>query len=165
MYCRELSARLFTHRSLFRHAVPLATISQNFPSCPVSFWPAFGLVFSATQVPNGSSTTVEHPFILRDFSSREKRQSMMLTIHFFFSWVYVSSSMRQCIIALSPSFRTAPNHLPASANITSAGLGCYVLFWVLQLPFLLIHPTKIKLSVSSLLYDTSTDSSPRTETI
>ncbi|CED84056.1 Uridine permease/thiamine transporter/allantoin transport [Phaffia rhodozyma] len=55
-----------------------------------------------------------------------------------------SQSVNAMIVALSPSFRDYKNSLPDSANITSGGLLCYFIFWVLQFPFILIHPSKIK---------------------
>ncbi|KAL7417172.1 permease for cytosine/purines, uracil, thiamine, allantoin-domain-containing protein [Mrakia frigida] len=55
-----------------------------------------------------------------------------------------SECVHQMIIAFAPSFRNFPNHLPESANITSAGMLSFFLFWLIQFPFVLIHPTKIK---------------------
>ncbi|CAK5272608.1 unnamed protein product [Mycena citricolor] len=36
-----------------------------------------------------------------------------------------------------------PNHLPANAEITSRGLVAFLLIWLAQGPFILIHPSKI----------------------
>jgi NCS1 family nucleobase:cation symporter-1 len=46
--------------------------------------------------------------------------------------------------AIWPSTARIPNHLPESANITTTGLMCYFLFWLLQFPFLLISPQKVR---------------------
>ncbi|KAF8306380.1 cytosine-purine permease [Clavulina sp. PMI_390] len=55
-----------------------------------------------------------------------------------------SEAVYQMIKAIWPSFARLPNHLPASANITSAGLLSYFLFWLIQFPFLLVSPQKIR---------------------
>lgn len=49
------------------------------------------------------------------------------------------------LIALSPNFRYMPNHLPASAGITSSEMLCFFLFWVIQFPFCIIHPKNLRL--------------------
>lgn len=46
--------------------------------------------------------------------------------------------------AIWPSYANVENHLPASAAITSQGMISYFLFFCLQLPLLLIHPTKLR---------------------
>ncbi|KAF3762194.1 hypothetical protein M406DRAFT_341462 [Cryphonectria parasitica EP155] len=54
----------------------------------------------------------------------------------------------QCITvmlrALAPSYNNIPNRLPANAGITTQGMCSYFLFWIIQLPILLIHPTKLR---------------------
>lgn len=42
------------------------------------------------------------------------------------------------IRAIWPSFANFPNYLPASANVTSAQLLCFFLFYIIQLPLLWI---------------------------
>lgn len=54
----------------------------------------------------------------------------------------------QCITimlrAWAPSYNDIQNQLPASAGITTQGMISYFLFWIIQLPLLLIHPTKLR---------------------
>ncbi|MCJ1412600.1 hypothetical protein MMC19_006697 [Ptychographa xylographoides] len=54
----------------------------------------------------------------------------------------------QCItimlLAIAPSYGNIPNQLPASAGITTQGMVSYFLFWIIQLPLLLIPPTKLR---------------------
>ncbi|KIJ54565.1 hypothetical protein M422DRAFT_152716 [Sphaerobolus stellatus SS14] len=50
----------------------------------------------------------------------------------------------QMIRAIWPSYRNIPNHLPASAGITTVGMISYFLFWIIQLPFLLLRPSKLR---------------------
>ena len=71
-------------------------------------------------------------------------------------------SLPQMLKAIWPSIARLPNHLPPSANITTAGtclpdqpgssahdacfigMLCYFLYWLIQLPFMLISPQKIR---------------------
>ncbi|KAJ9143745.1 Nucleobase cation symporter-1, NCS1 [Pleurostoma richardsiae] len=55
-----------------------------------------------------------------------------------------STALTIALAAIWPSYLNISNHLPASAGITSQGLLSHFLFWSIQLPFLLIHPHKLK---------------------
>jgi len=46
--------------------------------------------------------------------------------------------------AIWPSIERLPNHLPESSKITTAGLMCYFLYWIIQFPFLLVSPQRIR---------------------
>lgn len=46
--------------------------------------------------------------------------------------------------AWAPSYNDIPNALPATAGITTVGMISYLLFWIIQLPLLLIHPTRLR---------------------
>lgn len=48
------------------------------------------------------------------------------------------------ISAIWPSFNNFPNHLPASAHVTSAELLCFFLFILLQLPLLWLHVSTLR---------------------
>lgn len=51
----------------------------------------------------------------------------------------------RCMIgALWPSFLTLPSRIPAWEGIDDATLGCFVLFWFAQLPFLVMHPNRLR---------------------
>ncbi|KAH7882152.1 NCS1 nucleoside transporter family [Phlebopus sp. FC_14] len=51
----------------------------------------------------------------------------------------------QCMLkAIWPSLAKLPNHLSPGANITSSGLLCYFLYWLVQLPFMLLSPHKVR---------------------
>lgn len=55
-----------------------------------------------------------------------------------------STAMTVMLSAIWPSYLDIPNHLPASAGITSQGMLSHFLFWSVQLPFLVIPPHKLK---------------------
>ncbi|KAJ7603746.1 permease for cytosine/purines, uracil, thiamine, allantoin-domain-containing protein [Mycena polygramma] len=55
-----------------------------------------------------------------------------------------SECVYQMLKAIWPSTARIPNHLPESAGITSVGMMCYFLYWLLQLPFLLVSPQRIR---------------------
>ncbi|KAK7463627.1 hypothetical protein VKT23_005566 [Stygiomarasmius scandens] len=46
--------------------------------------------------------------------------------------------------AIWPSFTSFPNHLPASAHVTSSQLLCFFIFYIIQLPLLWIHISKLR---------------------
>jgi NCS1 family nucleobase:cation symporter-1 len=48
------------------------------------------------------------------------------------------------LTAVWPSFATLPNHLPASAGLTTAGMISYFFYWLIQLPLLLIPTHKLQ---------------------
>ncbi|KAF8517347.1 NCS1 nucleoside transporter family [Gautieria morchelliformis] len=50
----------------------------------------------------------------------------------------------QMLRAIWPSYRNIPNHLPPNAGITTQGMLSYFLFWIIQLPFLLLRPHKLR---------------------
>ncbi|EEA26771.1 hypothetical protein TMatcc_004940 [Talaromyces marneffei ATCC 18224] len=50
----------------------------------------------------------------------------------------------QVIRAIWPSYRNIPNHLPASANITTQEMISYFILWTIQFPLLTIPPYKMK---------------------
>ncbi|KAF8141919.1 permease for cytosine/purines, uracil, thiamine, allantoin-domain-containing protein [Boletus edulis] len=56
-----------------------------------------------------------------------------------------SQCVYQMIKAIWPSIARMPNHLSPNANITSSGLLCYTIYWLIQLPFLLVSPHKVRL--------------------
>ena len=48
------------------------------------------------------------------------------------------------LAAIWPSYNRIPNHISAGAGITTEGMVSYFLFWIIQLPLLLIPPTKLR---------------------
>ncbi|KAG8895206.1 hypothetical protein FRB99_000708, partial [Tulasnella sp. 403] len=50
----------------------------------------------------------------------------------------------QMLKAIWPSIQHIPNHLPPNAHITTATMMCYFLYWLIQLPLLLVPVHKIR---------------------
>lgn len=48
------------------------------------------------------------------------------------------------ITAIWPSYANIKNHIAESQGITTQGMVSYFLFWIIQLPLLLIPPTKLR---------------------
>jgi NCS1 family nucleobase:cation symporter-1 len=46
--------------------------------------------------------------------------------------------------AIWPSFASFPNHIPVSSHVTSAGLLCFFIFIIIQLPLLWLHVSKLR---------------------
>ncbi|KAF8890615.1 NCS1 nucleoside transporter family [Infundibulicybe gibba] len=55
-----------------------------------------------------------------------------------------SECVYQMLKAIWPSLARVPNHLPHSSNITSVGLMCYLLYWLIQFPLMLVSPQRIR---------------------
>ncbi|KAF5639361.1 NCS1 nucleoside transporter [Fusarium sp. NRRL 52700] len=78
---------------------------------------------------------------------------------FFFVWIravvatiwfgvqsYFGSQLLNVLLrcVFGESWWNMTNHLPASAGITSRDLLAFFLFWIIEMPFLAVHPRKIK---------------------
>lgn len=50
----------------------------------------------------------------------------------------------QAIAAIWPSYRDVTNHLPASAGITTQQMISYIIYFVIQLPFILIPIERLR---------------------
>ncbi|ESZ91094.1 putative Uncharacterized permease [Sclerotinia borealis F-4128] len=48
------------------------------------------------------------------------------------------------ILAVWPSYKNVPNHIAEGQGITTHGMISYFLFWIIQLPLLLIPPTRLR---------------------
>ncbi|KAK5137135.1 hypothetical protein LTR08_000640 [Meristemomyces frigidus] len=55
-----------------------------------------------------------------------------------------AQAMTIMISSLWPSYNNIPNHIPLSQGITTQGMLSYFLFWLIQLPLLLIPPTRLR---------------------
>ncbi|KAJ5365568.1 Permease cytosine/purines uracil thiamine allantoin [Penicillium concentricum] len=54
------------------------------------------------------------------------------------------NAVRVMIGAIWPSFLTLPNGIPESQGITTSGMIGFLLFWLLQVPFLCMHPNNLR---------------------
>lgn len=59
--------------------------------------------------------------------------------------VQAGDFLRNCIEAIWPSFKTFPNHLPASAEIDSGSLLCFGLYFILQSVLMLMPIEKLRI--------------------
>ncbi|KAF9446544.1 NCS1 nucleoside transporter family [Macrolepiota fuliginosa MF-IS2] len=55
-----------------------------------------------------------------------------------------SECIYQMLKAIWPSTVRIPNHLSQDGNVTSVGIMCYFLYWLIQFPFMLVSPQKIR---------------------
>ncbi|KAI9061589.1 NCS1 nucleoside transporter family [Trametes sanguinea] len=55
-----------------------------------------------------------------------------------------SQCVYQMLKAIWPSIARMPNHLPAGAHITSSGIMCYFLYWLILMPLMFVSPQKIR---------------------
>ncbi|KAH8701630.1 putative uracil permease [Talaromyces proteolyticus] len=72
--------------------------------------------------------------------------SRLILAVFWFATQVVNggNSVAVMIGAIWPSFLNIPNALPADEGITTQGMVGFFLFWLLQIPFLLLHPNKLR---------------------
>ncbi|KAJ5194491.1 Permease cytosine/purines uracil thiamine allantoin [Penicillium cf. griseofulvum] len=63
------------------------------------------------------------------------------------------NAVRVMLGAIWPSYLDIPNHIPESQGITTNGMVGLLLFWLLQVPFLCMHPDKLRwlFTVKSIL--------------
>ncbi|KAI0027498.1 NCS1 nucleoside transporter family [Vararia minispora EC-137] len=70
---------------------------------------------------------------------------VVLSMFWFGIQTYTGSEcVYQMLKAIWPSTAHIPNHLPPHANITTVGIMCYFLYWLIQFPFMLISPHRIR---------------------
>ena len=55
-----------------------------------------------------------------------------------------ANTVRVMIGAIWPSFLTLPNHIPKSQGIDDATMISFLLFWLAQIPFLIMHPNQLR---------------------
>lgn len=55
-----------------------------------------------------------------------------------------ANTVRVMIGAIWPSFLTLPNHIPLGHGIDDATMISFALFWLAQVPFLLMHPNQLR---------------------
>lgn len=55
-----------------------------------------------------------------------------------------SNSVTVMIGAIWPSYLRLKNEIPADQGITTNGMVSFVIFWIVQLPFLCAHPNKLR---------------------
>ncbi|KAF2245825.1 uracil permease [Trematosphaeria pertusa] len=55
-----------------------------------------------------------------------------------------ANTVRVMLGAIWPSFLTLPNHIPASQGIETNTMVSFFLFWLIQLPFLYMHPNNLR---------------------
>ncbi|CAK7268594.1 hypothetical protein SEPCBS119000_003140 [Sporothrix epigloea] len=101
-----------------------------------------GAIGSKLHVPFSVATTSGFGYYMRYFCIISRSVLAMF-------WLGIQGANgAQCITvmltALAPSYANIPNTLPDSAGIKSKDMVSYFLFWIIQLPLLLIHPTKLK---------------------
>lgn len=71
-------------------------------------------------------------------------RAILATFWFAIQTMNGAYTVRAMIGAIWPSFLTLPSRIPAWEGIDDATLGSFVIFWFLQLPFLVMHPNKLR---------------------
>ncbi|KZV64629.1 cytosine-purine permease [Peniophora sp. CONT] len=70
---------------------------------------------------------------------------VILSMFWFGIQTYTGSEcVYQMLKAIWPSLARLPNHLPENAHITTAGMMCYFLYWLIQFPLMFVSPQRIR---------------------
>ncbi|KAL0572474.1 hypothetical protein V5O48_009481 [Marasmius crinis-equi] len=70
---------------------------------------------------------------------------IVLAMFWFGVQTYTGSEcVYQMLKAIWPSTARIPNHLPEGANITTVGMMCYIIYWLIQFPLMLVSPQRIR---------------------
>ncbi|GAA6025654.1 hypothetical protein JCM10207_008927 [Rhodosporidiobolus poonsookiae] len=101
-----------------------------------------GIIGARLHVPFSVSSRAAYGYWLSRFAV----VSRMVIAWFWFSinTYQGGTGIKLCLIAIWPSFRNLPNHLSESAGVTTQDMLCFFLFWLIQFPFCLIHPRKLR---------------------
>ncbi|KAI4862686.1 NCS1 nucleoside transporter [Hypoxylon rubiginosum] len=123
----------------WREAIPIMIVGNFCVAVPLVLNGAIG---SKLHVPFSVIASSSFGYYLRYFCIVSRAILAMF-------WLGIQSANgAQCVTimlrAWAPSYNDIPNALPASAGITTQGMISYFLFWIIQLPLLLIHPTKLR---------------------
>ncbi|KIH91075.1 cytosine-purine permease [Sporothrix brasiliensis 5110] len=123
----------------WREAIPCMVVGILSVAVPIVLNGAIG---SKLHIPFSVITTSSFGYYFRYFCIVSRSVLAMF-------WLGIQGAngaqcMTVMLTALAPSYARIPNHLPASAGITTMGMCSYFLFWIIQMPLLLIHPTKLK---------------------
>ncbi|KAI0599106.1 NCS1 nucleoside transporter [Biscogniauxia sp. FL1348] len=123
----------------WREAIPIMVVGNFCVAIPLVLNGAIG---AKLHVPFSMIVTSSFGYYLRYFCIVSRAILAMF-------WLGIQSvNGAQCITimlrAWAPSYNDIPNQLPASAGITTQGMISFFLFWIIQLPLLLIHPTKLR---------------------
>ncbi|KAI3340097.1 uridine permease-like protein Fui1 [Ustulina deusta] len=123
----------------WREAIPIMFLGNLAVAIPIVLNGAIG---SKLHIPFSVIATSSFGYYLRYFAIVSRAVLAMF-------WLGIQSvNGAQCITimlrAWAPSYNDIPNQLPESAGLTTQGFISFFLFWIIQLPLLLIHPTKLK---------------------
>ncbi|ORY70350.1 NCS1 nucleoside transporter [Pseudomassariella vexata] len=123
----------------WREAIPIMVVGTSCVAVPMVLNGAIG---AKLHVPFSVIATSSFGYYLRYFSIVSRCILAMF-------WLGIQGANgAQCITimlrAWAPSYSDIPNTLPESAGLQSVDMVSYFLFWIIQLPLLLIHPTKLR---------------------
>lgn len=135
----ETAASVISVGLTWREVIPIMFVSCVCTAVPLLGNGALGAKF---HIPFAVAVRSGYGFNLAYFAILSR--AVMGTFWLGVQSVNGSYSLTVMLCAIWPSYKDLPNHLPASAGITTQGMCSYVLFWCLQLPFLLIPPTRLR---------------------
>ncbi|KIM34307.1 hypothetical protein M408DRAFT_325742 [Serendipita vermifera MAFF 305830] len=135
----ELASSMLAVGLSWRQALPAIAVGHIIIACAIT---ANGTIGARLHVPFPVLNRSSFGFYFSYFSVVSR---LILGMFWFGIQTYTGSEcVYQMLKAIWPSTANIPNRLPESSHITTTGLMCYFLFWLLQFPFLLISPQKVR---------------------
>ncbi|EJU01806.1 cytosine-purine permease [Dacryopinax primogenitus] len=135
----DMASALLASGLSWHQALPCIVLGHALIACAIT---ANGTIGARLHIPFPVLNRSSFGFWFSYFSVVSR---VVLAMFWFAIQTYTGSEcVYQMLRSLFPSFLHMPNHLPPSANITSAELLCYFLYWLIQFPFLLIPSHKIR---------------------
>ncbi|KAL5498160.1 hypothetical protein ACEPAH_2290 [Sanghuangporus vaninii] len=98
----------------------------------------------------GARLHIAFPVLMRSsfgfwFSYFSVISRVVLSLFWYSIQTYAGGeSVYQMLKAIWPSLARMHNQLPPGANITTAKMLCYAIYWLIQFPFMLVPPQKIR---------------------
>ncbi|KAF7920209.1 uncharacterized protein EAE97_011550 [Botrytis byssoidea] len=123
----------------WREAIPIMVVGTTCVAIPVVLNGAIGAKF---HIPFSVAIRASFGYYFAYFCIVSRAVLAMF-------WLgIVGAGGAQCvtimILAIWPSYANVPNHIPEDQGITTQGMISYFLFWIIQLPLLLIPPTRLR---------------------
>ncbi|KZT61455.1 NCS1 nucleoside transporter family [Calocera cornea HHB12733] len=135
----DMASALLASGLSWRQALPCIVVGHTIIAAAIT---ANGTIGARLHIPFPVLNRSSFGFWFSYFSVVSR---LVLAMFWFAIQTYTGSEcVYQMLKAIWPSFARLPNRLPAGANITSAQLLSYFLYWLIQLPFLLIPAHRIR---------------------
>ncbi|VDB94230.1 unnamed protein product [Peniophora sp. CBMAI 1063] len=135
----QLSSSMLALGLSWRQAVPAIAVGHTVIACVMVL---NGTVGARLHIPFPVLNRSSFGFWLSYFSVISR---VILSMFWFGIQAFTGSEcVYQMLKAIWPSLAHLPNHLPESSHITTAGIMCYFLYWMIVFPLMFVSPQRIR---------------------